>query len=170
MLFGASHAWWDDRDARPIPHEGLDLCLYRDLRGRVQGLEPGCQIPVLYDGVVVAVIDDYIGRSVIVRHSVSEFGTRDVDVRAACTMYGHTVPAPGLRAGATVRQGEVIAHVASVHKPGSDLRPHLHLSIGLVSRPIAYEALDWGAIGDPGTMRLIDPLPFIGRACLVEDG
>ena len=163
MLFKASEVWWGHRGRRPAPHEGLDLCAYRDWRGRVHGLE-NHKIPVLYDGRVVGIVGDFLGQSVIVKHDIAaklggEF----------CTIYGHTIPESDVCVGGTVQQGETIASIADVNRSKSAAIPHLHISVGLASKAISYGELTWETIGDPDTMTLIDPLRFIDRYCLVVE-
>jgi murein DD-endopeptidase MepM/ murein hydrolase activator NlpD len=158
MLFGASQTWWGKRGNRARAHEGLDLCAYRYGQDIVCGLA-GVKIPALYDGVVAGMIKDFLGQSLIVRHNLVEH--RDHE-GCLCTIYGHTAPQETISVGKMVREGEIIA---SVSDAGSrrGIIPHLHLSIGLITRAISYRTLDWTAIGDPDTMTLIDPLAAIGR-------
>jgi len=37
MLFNSPDKWWGDHGSRDYPHEGIDLCLYRD-RSRRKGI------------------------------------------------------------------------------------------------------------------------------------
>ena len=164
MLFRASRIWWGDRGKRDSAHEGLDLGFYRDCRDKMYGLDDNTKIPVMYDGLVVCIVNDFLGESLIVKHSIP-----DNDIREFCTIYGHTDPESGMRTGSIVEQGEVIGSVASVNRSKSHSSPHVHISIGLPSRAISYDKLDWKAIGDPDTMTLIDPLQVIDRYCLVSD-
>jgi murein DD-endopeptidase MepM/ murein hydrolase activator NlpD len=118
---------------------------------------------VLYDGVLVGILGDFLGESLIVKHAASDAGTTEF-----CTIYGHTVPRSDLCIGRVVKQGETIATVADVGRSRSGVSPHLHISMGLASGTISYGELDWGAIADPGIMTLVDPLPFIDRCCVVS--
>src|SRR3989339_1498275 len=68
MLFNAKDKWWGDQGKRDKPHEGLDLCLYRDQQDRVFRLDEKTKIPALYDGLVVRIFDDFIGKSVMMEH------------------------------------------------------------------------------------------------------
>jgi hypothetical protein len=164
MLFGASGEWWGDRRRRRTPHEGLDLCYYTDGRGGLHSLDKGARIPALYDGMVVCIIDDFLGRSLIVNHDPA-----DTVATRFCTIYAHTEPESDICIGRMVVQGEVIASVAGVGKPRSKARPHVHISAGLVPRDTPWGELDWKNMGDPGVMTLLDPLQFVDRYRLVED-
>ncbi|MBW1780941.1 MAG: hypothetical protein JRL30_09405, partial [Deltaproteobacteria bacterium] len=68
MLFHATGKWWGDKALRHRPHEGLDLLLYRDQQDKIVSLDKKTRIPVMFDGVVVSIIHDFLGRSVIVEH------------------------------------------------------------------------------------------------------
>jgi hypothetical protein len=164
MLFQASRMWWGERGMRPAPHEGLDLCLYRDWQGRVHRLDERYKIPVLYDGVVVGIIGDFLGQSVIVKHDIGA-----TVGGGFCTIYGHTVPGGDICVGEAVQQGEVIASVADASRSRSAAVPHLHISVGLASQVISYSGLTWETIGNPDTMTLVDPLPFIDRYYLAAE-
>jgi murein DD-endopeptidase MepM/ murein hydrolase activator NlpD len=164
MLFGASQEWWGPRRNRPRPHEGLDLCFYRDGRDRVYCLDENTRIPVLCDGMVVGIIDDFLGKSLIVKHGLAGSG----DARF-CTIYGHTVPERDIRIGRSIRQGEVIATVASAARSRSGARPHLHISAGMVPKTTLWDELNWATIVDPDMMALMDPLQLIDRYCLAQN-
>lgn len=64
MLFGATEKWWGDRGRRPRPHEGIDLCLYTDKAGRAFRLHESSRIPVMLDGEIVKIEEDFLGKSV----------------------------------------------------------------------------------------------------------
>jgi len=153
MRFGATHMWWADRGPRPRPHEGLDLVFYRDRSGEIRRLELETCIPAMYEGTVVRLCDDYIGRSVMMEHRFSD--------RPGWfyTLYGHTRPCAGLAAGQNVRAGEPVARLAPVTRPGSTVLPHLHISVGWSPDPVAPERLDWQIL--PDVLQLLDPLPLL---------
>ena len=153
MRFGATHMWWDDRGLRPRPHEGLDLCSYRDRDQAVQRLDTEIQIPAMYDGTVVRLCDDYIGRSAMMEHRFPG--------RPGClyTLYGHTRPHGSLAAGQAVRAGEIVARLAPVTRPSSTVLPHLHISVGWSPEPVAPARLDWDLF--PDVLYLLDPLPLL---------
>jgi hypothetical protein len=103
MLFGAAGKWWGDGGKRIAPHEGLDLCFYRDQAHEIHRLHPGIRIPAMYEGTVVRMLDDFLGRTVVIAHRLPE-----VDI-TCYTIYGHTVPREGLHVDRLVREGEVVA-------------------------------------------------------------
>jgi hypothetical protein len=163
MLFGATTRWWGDRGDRELPHEGLDLCFYRDAQDRVFSVDGSTQVPAMYNGVVVGMIEDFLGTSVFVRHHMPEHSAAEF-----YTMYGHTDPESETHIGRIVRQGETIARIASL-RSSRQVRPHLHISIGLPSQALSYDELDWNTIGNPDVMTLVDPLPAIDRVRVMSD-
>jgi murein DD-endopeptidase MepM/ murein hydrolase activator NlpD len=152
MLFLATRKWWGDGGERTRPHEGTDFGLYVDAEGRVVRLEEGTRVPVMYDGVIAGIIDDFLGKSVIVAHGSSEAG-----IGPFLTIYGHTVPFPDLAVGATVGAGRIIATIGS--RKGVAVFPHLHISVGRATGLIPHEQLDWKNMESGVAMS--DPLDLI---------
>jgi murein DD-endopeptidase MepM/ murein hydrolase activator NlpD len=167
MLFNAERAWWGRRGKRHRPHEGLDFCLYRDRLGRMHRLHEGTRIPVIYDGVVAAGFEDFVGKSIIVDH-----GLTDGAGGRFCTIYGHTRPNRGLRSGKRVTEGDIIGTLAPAGTGKTGVPAHLHVSMGWISEAVSYEALDWNTLGAPTAATLLDPLDFIDYpyALLVHTG
>ena len=157
MLFNAPDKWWGNQGKRDKPHEGLDLCLYRDLPGKIRRLDEKTKIPVIYDGIVVGIVDDFLGKSVIIEH-----GLTDSDNHRFCTIYGHLNPHKGLHVGRIVKEGDIIATLADSNNSKVKTLSHLHISLGWTSKFISYDKLDWKTIGAPNTLTLMDPLYVIG--------
>jgi murein DD-endopeptidase MepM/ murein hydrolase activator NlpD len=153
MGFGAPDMWWADRGPRPRPHEGLDLCLWQDRAGEVHALGIETRIPAMYDGTLVRLCDDFIGRSVMMAHRFSNLPG------VYYTLYGHTRPRADLAPGQAVRAGQIVALLAPVIRPGSTVLPHLHISLGWSPEPVAPERLDWNIL--PDALHLLDPLPLL---------
>ncbi|MEW6601895.1 MAG: M23 family metallopeptidase [Nitrospirota bacterium] len=162
MLFNAGDKWWGDRGRRSRPHEGLDLCLYRNRQERIVRLEAGTEVPAMYDGVVVKVIDDFLGKSVIIDHNFP-------GEQRFCSIYGHTIPKQGMGPGDRVRDGEVIAVIADAARSKTGLFPHLHITIGTVSGEASYERMDWDTIGSADMIALVDPISLIGGNYVIEN-
>lgn len=111
----------------------------------------------MYNGVVVSIIDDFLGKSVIMEHPHHD----DVNSRF-CTIYGHTRPDDSLHAGSIVREGDIIATLADASKSKAEILPHLHISLGWPSNDISYDRLDWKTIS-ANTLTFLDPLHVIGE-------
>jgi hypothetical protein len=158
MLFNSTDKWWGDRGKRDKPHEGLDLCLYKDRNGTILRLGNKAKVPAIYDGKVIVIIDDFLGKSIIIEHSFP-----DRDSSRLCTIYGHTIPRDNLHVGNIVEEGDIIATLTGPSRSKSNIFPHLHISLGRTSKEISYDRLDWENIGDPNTLTLLDPLQIIDR-------
>jgi murein DD-endopeptidase MepM/ murein hydrolase activator NlpD len=156
MLFNSTDKWWGDQGNRDKSHEGLDLCFYNNQEDTIFRLGENAKIPVVYDGMLVAIIDDFLGKSLIFEHMFSER-----DNYRLCTIYGHTIPEDNLYVGKIVKKGDVIATLASSSTFKTDIFPHLHLSLGWSSKAISYDRLDWKNIGSPNNLTLLDPLKVI---------
>jgi hypothetical protein len=157
MLFNAPDKWWGDQGKRDKSHEGLDLCLYRDRRGKIRRLDKKTKIPVIYDGIVVGIVNDFLGKSVIIEHDLT-----DSDNHRFCSIYGHLSPHKDLHVGRTVKEGDIIATLADSNNSKVKTLSHLHISLGWTSKFISYDKLDWKTIGAPNTLTLMDPLYVIG--------
>ena len=164
MLFHALCKWWGDKGPRNTPHEGLDMFLYRDRQGRIVRLDEKTRIPVMFDGVVVGIINDFLGSSVVVEHAFP-----DSDTERVCTIYGHTNPLKDIHIGRGVKQGDIMGTLANPGQSGFNLMPHLHISVGWASKPISYDRLNWDTIGTSGTLTLLDPLDIINWQYQVLD-
>jgi len=156
MLFQATDKWWGDKGTRHSPHEGLDLCLYTDQANRVVSLGEHTKIPAIYDGVVARMVDDFLGKSIMIEHVLS-----NGDNSRLYTFYGHTTPGNGLHVGKTVKEGEIIATLALPVESRTDISAHLHISLGWASEAILHNELDWDMVGDSKALTLLDPLPVI---------
>jgi len=156
MLFHSTDRWWGDGGSRDHPHQGLDLCLYRDRNGDDHALDRKIKVPLIYDGEVVNIITDYIGKSVFLIHDIS-----DGKGNQLYSIYGHTEPYDGLGKGKTLNEGDVIATIKDTKEKKVDIMPHLHLSLAWVPKCLPYHKLNWKIISDPGICTLLNPLEFI---------
>ena len=164
MLFRSMEKWWG-KGERPKPHEGLDLCLFKDRNGGIHHLSEGALIPSMHSGIVVQILDDFLGKTLIIAHN-----TPSAEGSGFCTIFGHTVPAERLSVGTTVQQGEAIGTIAGSGRSSSGLLPHLHISAGWKSTDFTYEELNWSKISSENVMSLIDPLEIIntGNVTIID--
>ncbi len=156
MMFRAQDKWWGDRGKREMAHEGIDLCLYKDRQDRIHRLKKNAKIPAMYSGKIVGILDDFLGKSVIIEHAFPQKN----DIRF-CTIFGHTEPHDGMHAGRIVKEGDIIATIADTRRSKSSITPHLHLSIAWTSGSIPFEKLDWESIGASKALTLFDPLQIM---------
>ncbi len=154
MLFEETDKWWDGPGARTTPHEGTDFCLFA---GKGEGLfqvEAGMVVPAMYGGRVVALIDDFLGKTAVLEHC------RPYADDPFVTVYGHIAQGKALRHGAVVKEGEVIGLIAGPNTKAK-VRPHLHVSLACPQKGVSYEGLTWPDLVDPGCFTLLDPLAVI---------
>ena len=156
MLFNSTNRWWGDGGSRDNPHQGLDLCLYRDRNGEDHTLDEKMKIPMIYDGEIANIINDYIGKSIFLIHY-----TCDGKGNQLCTIYGHTEPYNGFVRGKTLNEGDVIATIKDTREKKVDIMPHLHVSLAWVPKSLPYNKLNWKTISDPGIATLLNPLELI---------
>jgi hypothetical protein len=158
MLFGSMDKWWGIRNSRDSAHEGIDLCFYRSTSGSMATLEPGTLIPILHDGQIVHITDDFLGKTVFVRHPRHGACNREL-----YSIYGHIRPKDPLLPGLQVRAGDIVGCIAAPRNRAgiSAPPPHLHLSAALISNTFPPEKLGWKVMSSGEIIRLIDPLPLL---------
>ena len=155
MLFQSEAKWWGDWGIRKRPHEGLDICLYQGTDGIVRSLDTTVNIPVLYDGTVVRLIDDYIGKTVFVLHDIY-----DTNKNQLCSIYGHTDPRNTIETATPVGEGAIIATICDAGARGAQMSSHLHLSIAWVPQSYDCQQLNWETLHRSEVM-LTNPLDFL---------
>lgn len=153
MLFNAPGKWWGDFGKRDFPHEGVDFCLYADRSGRIKRLGARTRIPVMHDGVVRAVFQDYLGQAVIIEHK-----REGEPMGKYISAYAHTLPEEGIQPGALVRRGELIATISDTSSSRAKISPHLHLSFGRISPQLKFDNFVWNIMRDPALVNLHDPM------------
>ena len=156
MLFNSPDKWWGDFGLRDFPHEGIDLCLFKDRALQIRRLDFTTRIPVMHDGVVRAIFKDYLGKAVIIEHEQTNTGSEKF-----VSMYAHTKPGAEIEVGTTVKEGDIIATIADTSNSTANILPHLHFSVGLPSESFFYEDFVWNRVRNPEMMTLLDPLPVI---------
>ena len=153
MLFDSTDRWWGDWGNRDKPHEGLDLCLYRDRYGENHSLDEKIKVPVIYGGKVVRVIDDYIGKSEFVGHDIC-----DSKGNQLYTVYGHIEPYNEVSRGKMLIEGNIIATITDTRGKKVEISPHLHISIAWIPECLPCEKLNWKSLGDSKIVSLLNPL------------
>jgi murein DD-endopeptidase MepM/ murein hydrolase activator NlpD len=156
MLFGSREKWWGDMGLRDGPHEGLDICMYRTSVGDIRYLDAGTKVPLAFTGRIVRIIDDFLGKSVFVRHD--ETGSEG---KWLYTVYGHIVPSDDVHPGVNLSGGDCIGTIAGSGNSGSTVRPHLHISVARIPDSLLISKLDWEIISGSDEITLIDPLDVV---------
>lgn len=156
MLFQATGKWWGKKGKRERPHEGLDLLLFSDHQGTIRHIDETFPVPMLADGRIVGMMDDFLGQSIIVEHPSLEDKNETF-----LTMYGHTRRIDHLQLGASMKKGDILATVAGRGQRGFTMSPHLHITMARTLFPVSYDRLNWDVIGTTPLLELLDPLDFI---------
>jgi murein DD-endopeptidase MepM/ murein hydrolase activator NlpD len=156
MLFGARRKWWGDRGRRLRPHEGIDLCFFAGKAAGHFRLDESSRIPAMFDGEVLGVEEDFLGRSLFLGHDID-----DGQGRRLFTIYGHTAPGSRVRTGRRLRQGEILGSLSKTDGNPAGVLPHLHLSMAWVSTACGPDGIDWARLHAPGVAVFLDPLHAI---------
>jgi hypothetical protein len=162
MLFEAPDKWWGDYGRRDFPHEGLDFCLYRDAADNLRRLDGRTRIPVMHDGCVRALFDDYLGQAVVIEHD-----STPAIPEKTISIYAHTKPRKGILPGVNVRAGDIIASIADTGRSKTNILPHLHFSFGRPSPDIVYAPFVWNLMRNPRLVTLNNPQKLVDWPCEV---
>ena len=153
MGFNDPSKWWGDQGARPTRHEGLDLTCFRDNAGNEQQLTAGTIVPPLYEGKVINIIDDFLGRTVIIEHRLSNQTGQILH-----GFYAHLTPTAKLKTGAFIDDTAELGMIAE----GNRICPaHLHISMVWISRDFPVDCLSWPGFTEQEGFHPCDPLVFI---------
>lgn len=156
MLFHSEDKWWGDWGARKRPHEGLDLCLYQGTDGLVRSLDATISIPVMYEGKVVRLVDDYIGQTVFVLHEIYSRNNKQL-----CSIYGHIDPCEPIENLKPLEKGDIIATICDASIKEAQMASHLHLSVAWVPKSYDCQQLNWETLAHHTEIILLDPLDLI---------
>lgn len=155
MLFHSMLKWWGSGGERPTPHEGIDICYYRNRAGALQQLGAAAMIPVMYAGEVVQVVDDHLGRTIIVRHQLDDGKDKRLH-----TFYGHAAELTSVRIGSLVAANQIIATLSDARQKNRALASHLHLTAAWVPQGHPPSQLNWKRLQGSAVV-LVDPLMLL---------
>ncbi len=153
MLFNAQDKWWGDGGRRASPHEGIDICLYRDSSGAIQFIPKAARIPVIYAGQVKRILDDYLGSTLYLAHEIY-----DSRGNQCYTIYGHVAPCAGIAPGDSIRDGEIVAAIADTEDRKINILPHVHISVAWIPESFPSEQLNWSMLNQASVITLLNPL------------
>ena len=153
MLFNAQDKWWGDGGRRASPHEGIDICLYRDSSGEIQFIPKAARIPVIYAGQVKRILDDYLGSTLYLAHEIY-----DSRGNQCYTIYGHVAPCAGIAPGDSIEDGEIVAAIADTEDRKINILPHVHISVAWIPESFPSEQLNWSMLNQASVITLLNPL------------
>jgi murein DD-endopeptidase MepM/ murein hydrolase activator NlpD len=120
MVFGDCIEWWGERCRRRTEHEGCDFA---------KGWKPGagiCHIPegvpvsAIAEGDAVAILDDFLGKTVVVRHPAITRSNGDV----FHTLLSHIQPL--IKEPGAVAKGQILGRMS--RSTNARVPAHLHLT------------------------------------------
>ena len=170
MMFGSKKKWWGTRGVRLSSHEGLDLCFFESTGHEYFRLDETINVPMLYDGRVEHITEDFLGKTVITRHCFD-----DPDQPVLLSLYGHLNPDKNLRIGDEIKEGQIFARIAGIEKQTAGIEkqtagienkkkiilPHLHISLAKPDMLPPANFLEWEFLNTVDRSVFIDPLNAI---------
>jgi len=156
MMFRSMGKWWNGGGVRPVPHEGLDLCFFVNSQNDKFRLDETTDVPLIYDGIIVQVMDDYLGKTVIVSHH-PDGKTQS----SLLTIYGHVFPDDNLRVGDKINEGDVFATISGVDNRQTTLLPHLHISLARPDMLPPADQLTWELLNKIDRSVFINPIDVL---------
>jgi hypothetical protein len=148
MLFGSLEKWWGSGGERKAPHEGVDLCMYRDIDGRICNIDETFKVSVCFNGRVYRIIDDFLGKTIFIGHEVF------YNSMQLFSVYGHCIPI--IIEGRDINDGKIIVTVSE--SKNIEIKTHLHITTAWLPMNISIDRLNWKTINNPQIAKLIDPL------------
>ena len=109
----------------------------------------------MYTGDIVHIHDDFLGKSIYVKHSIN-----DKSGNTLHTIYGHTLPWNRNDTGRKVCEGDIIAEIAALSE-NSKIHPHIHITMAWIPETLSCKKLNWETIGNPRLVTLCNPLEYI---------
>jgi hypothetical protein len=128
MLFSDHTEWWATRDRRRTAHEGIDFAEGLTAAGRIISIPEGTPVRAISDGEIVALLDDFLGKTVVVRHPTLIHETGDIFY----TLYSHIQPAS--ESLGMISKGTVLGRVGKATNTRTPA--HLHLTGAWIPRSI----------------------------------
>ena len=141
MTFDERTEWWGPRGRRRTIHEGLDFV--EGFRGgEVSLISEGVPVRAIASGKIVAALDDFMGKTVIVRHTSLTMPGGEV----FHTLLSHIRMEEHLPT--FVNKGEMLGRVG--RRAGVHIHPHLHLTGAWFPADFPFAKAGIGTIIHPG--------------------
>ncbi len=153
MAYGDTDKWWAGKTGRATRHEGLDFAAYLDKAGRERRLGAGLVVPPLYPGRPIKVMDDFLGRTVVIDHRIT-----DQRGRILHGFYAHLAPASHLEPGKVIAETAELGTIAPANRACA---PHLHISTVWIAPRFSIEELSWARFREANDFQPCDPLDFL---------
>ena len=155
-LFNSKEKWWQGKGQRRTAHEGLDICFFQSDYGKLETIDSGWKVPVLWSGTVVRICDDFLGRTVIVSH-----GSPETQANELMSLYAHLQPETWLERGKHLDGDDVLGRIAAIDADKTSILPHLHISLLWNEFPFASAHLEWERLSQRQGVIFVDPLSYL---------
>jgi murein DD-endopeptidase MepM/ murein hydrolase activator NlpD len=146
MLFGDRIEWWGEGNRRRTEHEGIDFAEGLLPGAGIRSIPEGTPARAIADGEIIAFLDDFLGKTALVRHS--EIVDKNGDIFH--TFYSHIQPATG-RLG-PIAKGELLGKAGKSSSFGAPA--HLHLGGAWIPQSIPPAEIQLNHI-DPTFMPVV---------------
>jgi hypothetical protein len=131
MLFGDRSEWWSEGCLRRTEHEGVDFAEGLKPKAEICRIPEGTPVRAIADGEVVAFLDDFLNKTIVVRHP----GIAEENGRSFFTLYSHIHPMIG--SANPVKKGQIIGEVGKSTNAKAPV--HLHLTGAWIPQTISAE-------------------------------
>jgi murein DD-endopeptidase MepM/ murein hydrolase activator NlpD len=138
MFFNDHIEWWGQNSRRRTLHEGIDFAEGSRHDTSVDGIPEGSPVRAMADGEVIAVLNDFLNKTVVVRHP---------DVRSENGAFFHTLYShirPCITQAQKVRQGQILGNVGKSKNAGAPA--HLHLTGAWIPESISAHEISMDQI------------------------
>jgi murein DD-endopeptidase MepM/ murein hydrolase activator NlpD len=146
MAFGERTEWWGQRGRRRTVHEGLDF-VEGFSRDEVRLIPEGVPARAIASGEVVAVLDDFMGKTIVVRHPSPTLSGGEVF---------HTILSHIQTEGSPpsfIKKGGMLGRVG--RRAGVRIRPHLHITGAWFPSDFPFVEAGIDTIMHPGFTQII---------------
>jgi hypothetical protein len=133
MYFGDHIEWWNKGNRRRTTHEGIDFTQGCLADGSLGELPEGTPVRAIESGELVSILDDFLNRTLLVRHSAIQ----DASGNVFHTLLSHIQPEAA--APCRIEKGEILGKVAKSRNVSAPA--HLHLSGAWIPPSIPPEAI-----------------------------
>ena len=154
MLFQDNMSWWKNA-RRPRFHEGADFCRFYCRNFSTMQVEEGDLVPILFDGVVLKVENDFLASTIWMRHEKIRQGNM-----VLFSALAHVVPLDGVIAGTAFKQGKAVAAIGR-RRDLLEVSMHLHVSVFWAPHYFKTARLGWPTLPTMKEISLVDPLQVI---------
>ena len=133
MFFNDRIEWWGAECRRRTLHEGIDFAEVLLPDGTAHHVPEGMPVHALAQGEIVAFLDDFLNKTIVVRHPTVRNENGDIFY----TLFSHINPTsqtPG-----PVIKGQILGNVGKSKKVGAPA--HLHLTGAWIPESIAADQI-----------------------------